>query len=155
MSLYTTKQRNAVVNRALEIVKARQNGKTSIVRGGQKFDLETGGYCNRYIRQVFETSLTLSPFSWYFGAKTARLTLDKLKPYKLEKGATLQSGDIVGWYDGCGVYGHIALYIGTEKGLIAENTSAKRGDPRKPGTKVTRLANTRAGWQAYRLFPTE
>ena len=155
MSLYTTNQRKLIVSRATEIVKARQNGKTSIVRGGQKFDLEQGGFCNRFIRQVVETALTLSPFSWYFGDTTARRTLDKLEPYKLEQGTTLQAGDIIGWYDGSGPYGHIALYIGTEKKLIAENTSATRGDPKPPGTKVTRLANCRTGWKAYRLFPTE
>lgn len=153
--MYTTRQRNLIVSRATEIVKARQNGKTSVVRYGQKFDLEQGGYCNRFIRQVFETSLGIGAFSWYFGDATARKTLDKLKPYVLPKGAKLQEGDIIGWYDGCGVYGHIALYIGGEKKLIAENTSATRGDPRKPGTKVTRLANCRTGWKAYRLFPTD
>ena len=155
MSLYTDKQKQAVVKRAVQAVSARQKGKQAFIAGGQTFDLEKGGYCNRYIRQIFETALGLKPFAWYFGDATARKTLDKLKPYVLLKGAKLQEGDIIGWYDGCGVYGHIALYIGGEKKLIAENTSAKRGDPKPPGTKVTRLANTRTGWKAYRLFPTE
>ena len=155
MSLYTDKQKQAVVKRALQAVSARQKGKQAFIAGGQTFDLEKGGYCNRFIRIVFETALGLKPFAWYFGDETARLTLDKLAPYVLPKGAKLQEGDIIGWYDGCGVYGHIALYIGGEKKLIAENTSAKRGDPKPPGTKVTRLVNTRPGWKAYRLFPTD
>ena len=155
MSLYTTKQRDAVVKRAVQAVSARQKGKQAFTAGGQTFNLEKGGYCNRFIRQSVETALGLGAFKWYFGDATARKTLDKLAPYVLPKGAKLQAGDIIGWYDGCGVYGHIALYIGGEKKLIAENTSAKRGDPQPPGTKVTRLANTRTGWKAYRLFPTE
>ena len=155
MSLYTDKQKHAVVKRAIQAVSARQKGKQAFIAGGQTFDLEKGGFCNRFIRQVVETSLGLGAFGWYFGDATARATLDKLAPYALPKGAKLQAGDIIGWYDGCGVYGHIAIYIGGEKGLIAENTSAKRGDPRKPGTKVTRLANCRTGWKAYRLFPVE
>lgn len=155
MSLYTTKQRDAVVKRAGDAVRQRQHGKTSWTIGWQKFDLETGGYCNRFVRQVFETSLGMGAFGWYFGDATARKTLDKLKPYVLPNGAKLQEGDIIGWYDGSGPYGHIAIYIGGEKELIAENTSAKRGDPKNPGTKVTRLANCRTGWKAYRLFPTE
>ena len=155
MSLYTLKQRDAVVKRALDAVKARQKGKTTFTAGGHKFDLETGGYCNRFVRQCFETALGMGAFSWYFGAATARLTIDKLDKFELLKGAKLQPGDIIGWYDGSGVYGHIAIYVGGEKELIAENTSAKRGDPNKPGTKVTRLANCRTGWKAYRLFPTD
>ena len=155
MSLYTDKQKQAVVKRALQAVSARQKGKQAFIAGGQTFDLEKGGYCNRFIRQSVETALGLKPFKWYFGDATARKTLDKLAPYVLPKGAKLQAGDIIGWYDGSGPYGHIALYIGTEKKLIAENTSAKRGDPKPPGTKVTRLVNTRTGWKAYRLFPTD
>ena len=159
MSLYTDKQKQAVVKRALQAVAARQKGNTTFNIGGQTFDLEKGGYCNRFIRQSFETALGLKPFAWYFGDATARKTLDKLKPYVLPPKAKLQAGDIIGWYDGCGVYGHIALYLGDAYGdgrlLIAENTSAKRGDPKNPGTKITRLSNCRTGWKAYRLFPAE
>ena len=156
MSLYTTKQRYAVVKRAGDAVRQRQRGKTSWTIGRQKFDLETGGYCNRFVRQVFETSLGMGAFGWYFGDATARDTLDKLNAFEIEKGfVKLQPGDIIRWYDGSGPYGHIAIYIGGEKKLIAENTSATRGDPNKPGTKVTRLENCRTGWRAYRLFPTD
>ena len=155
MSLYSNYRCGVVVMRASEVVQARQHGEKTFTAGGQTFDLEKGGYCNRFVRQVFETAIGINAFSWYFGDATARLTLDKLAPYTLSKGAKLQPGDIIGWYDGSGPYGHIAIYIGGEKKLIAENTSATRGDPRPPGTKVTRLANCRTGWKAYRLFPTE
>ena len=167
MSLYTTKQKQAVVKRALQAVEARQKGKATLTAGGQTFKLgpvyvdgKLIGYCNRFIRQCFETALGFAPFQWRYGAETARDTLDKLDAFEIEKGfVKLQPGDIIGWYEGSGIYGHIALYLGDIYGdgrkLIAENTSAKRGDPKPPGTKVTRLANCRPGWEAYRLFPTE
>jgi len=155
MSLYSNYQCGVVVMRASEVVQARQHGEKTFTAGGQTFDLEKGGYCNRFVRQVFETSLGLGAFGWYFGDATARATLDKLAPYLLSPKVKLQEGDIIGWHYGCGTYGHIAIYIGGEKKLIAENTSATRGDPRKAGTKVTRLANCRTGWKAYRLFPTD
>lgn len=160
MALYGDKIRQAVVKRAMSAVHARQAGKHSYAAGGQVFDLDKGGYCNRFVRQCFETVLGLKAFDWRFGAATARDTLNKLHDYALpsSKPSTLQPGDILGWYDGSGAYGHIAIYVGDYYGdgrkLVAENTSAKRGDPNPPGTKITQLRNMRGGWTAYRLFPT-
>ena len=167
MEIYTTKQRDAVVKRAIQAVEARRNGKVTFTAGGQTFKLgpvykgkKVIGYCNRFIRQCFETALGFSAFQWRYGSETARGTLDKLEAFKIDKDfVKLQPGDILGWYEGSGIYGHIALYLGDIYGdgrkLVAENTSAKRGDPKPPGTKVTRLVNTRTGWKAYRLFPTD
>lgn len=167
MAIYTTKQRDAVVKRAIQAVEARQNGKATLTAGGQVFKLgpvyvdgKLIGYCNRFIRQCFETALGFAPFQWRYGAAMATQTLDKLAPHRIDKSKVpLQAGDIIGWYEGSGPYGHIAIYLGDAYGdgrkLIAENTSAKRGDPKPPGTKITRLANCRPGWQVYRLFPTE
>ena len=159
MALYGDDIRKLVVQRAMMAVEARQAGKHSYKVGGQVFDLDKGGYCNRFIRQCFETTLGLAAFDWRFGAANARETLDKLEPYRIEaKASKLQPGDIIGWYDGSGPYGHIALYVGDYYGdgrkLVAENTSAKRGFPNAPGTKITQLRNMRSGWTAYRLFPT-
>ena len=162
MALYGDKIRQAVVKRAMSAVQARQAGKHSYKVGGQVFDLDKGGYCNRFVRQCFETVLGLKAFDWRFGAAKARDTLDKLDLANCAvidaKASTLQPGDIIGWYDGSGAYGHIAIYVGDYYGdgrkLVAENTSAKRGDPNAPGTKITQLRNMRAGWSAYRLFPT-
>lgn len=167
MAIYTTKQRNAVVKRAIQAVEARQNGKTTFTAGGQTFKLgpvyngkKVIGYCNRFIRQCFETALGFAAFQWRYGATTARGTLDKLEAFKIDGAAIkLQPGDILGWYEGSGVYGHIALYLGDIYGdgrkLVAENTSARRGSPIEPGTKIIQLKSCRSGWQAYRLFPSD
>lgn len=162
MALYGDDIRKLVVQRAMMAVQARQAGKHSYKVGGQVFDLDKGGYCNRFVRQCFETVLGLKAFDWRFGAAKARDTLDKLDLANCAvidaKASTLQPGDIIGWYDGSGAYGHIAIYVGDYYGdgrkLVAENTSAKRGDPNPPGTKITQLRNMRSGWSAYRLFPT-
>jgi cell wall-associated NlpC family hydrolase len=161
MSLYSEKMRKAVVERAMAAVEARAAGAHSYTAGGQTFDLDAGGWCNRFIRQCFETTLGFKPKTWRYGAAKARDTLDKLDLANHTiidaKPSTLQPGDIIGWYNGSGPYGHIALYVGDYYGdgrkLVAENTSAKRGYPNPPGTKVTQLRNMRPGWSAYRLFP--
>lgn len=144
MSLYTEAQRKKVVARAIEAVQARLGGATSVSLGTgkarQTFDLDTGGYCNRFMRQVFETALGLPPFGWYFGASKACQTLKKLKPYQVPLGDR-RPGDILGF---AGDRGHICIYLGREfdpnKELVAENTSSgSRGYPTAPGTKVTRF----------------
>lgn len=162
MPLYTEKQRQAVLKRAVQAVQARVSGKKSVTLGSggarQTFDLEKGGMCGRFVRQVFETALGLSPFSWYFGAARACYMLKKLKPYEVPL-SEVQAGDILGFN---GNPGHIAIYIGgafdPNKKLTAENTiSGKRGYPQKPGTKVSSLTDQikQHGWtKAYRLFPT-
>jgi len=157
MALYTDAHRKAVIARAREAVQARAAGKTAVMLGAgnsrQTFDLNTGGYCNRFVRQCFETALGLKPFSWYFGAAKAKDTLRKLSAYKVPL-ADRQPGDILGFP---GNPGHIAIYLGKEyqadKELIAENTSATRGFPRPPGTKVTSYAAVKARISGcYRLF---
>lgn len=163
MALYSDATRRKVIDRAMAAVQARQEGKSTYRAGGQVFELNIGGYCNRFVRQVFETVLGLGAFEWRFGAQWARKTLDKLDSAQMAvhdaTPAVLQPGDIIGWYEGSGPYGHIAIFVGDvygdgRKDLVAENTSAKRGDPNPPGTKITRLRNMRSGWVAYRLFPT-
>lgn len=155
MALYSDKVRKAVVQLAGAAVGTRAASKSTfrLNKQAQVFDLDTGGYCNRFIRQLFETVLSLPAFKWRFGAERACLTLEKLKPYEVPL-KDRQPGDILGF---AGNPGHIVLYLGREydprKELVAENTSATRGFPRLPGTKVTSyktLAGRVTG--CYRLF---
>lgn len=164
MALYTLRQRDAVVRQALTAVEARRTCDGSVKIGGQTFNLEERGYCGRFVRQCFETALGLPAFGWLFGAATAREMGGKMRNagLRLKDGAKLQPGDVLVWDDqDDGRYGHIVLYVGDAYGdgrkLVAENTSGKRGDPNKPGTKVTRLSNVHGGkgYDAYRMFPTE
>jgi len=135
-------------------VRARLNGHRKLTVGGQSFVLDETGYCNRFIRQCFETALGLSPFSWRFGAARACETLDKLEPYRVPL-KSRRPGDILGF---AGDPGHICLYLGREfdaaKELVAENTSSgKRGYPQAAGTKVTSYSTLRARVTGcYRLF---
>lgn len=161
MSVYSKAQMQKVLAVAVKAVEARQAGKKSIVLGNIKsgnyrisvhFDLDAAGWCNRFIRQAAEVGLGLPPFSWRFGAATAHLTMEKLAPYQVT--GKPQRGDIIGF---SGDPGHIVLVLGDWYGdgrfLVAENTSATRGDPSAPGTKVTALRNLRTqGRSVYRLW---
>lgn len=157
MALYNDQQRQKVISIACAAVASRASGKSKIAssngKSRQEFDLDTGGYCNRFVRQCFETALGIAPFKWRFGAARACLTLEKLRPYKIHL-KDRQPGDILGF---AGDPGHIAIYLGREfdqaKELVAENTSATRGWPRKPGTKVTSYDSLRKRVTGcYRLF---
>lgn len=158
MAKYTAVQRKAVISRAIAAVNARVEGRSTFTMGGQTFELDKGGWCNRFIRQVFETALGMEAFTWRFGALKAYLTLKKLEAYRIPL-RSRRPGDILGIEGNplFGFCGHIMLYLGREfdphKELVAENTSATRGYPRKPGTKVTSYATVRARITGcYRLF---
>jgi len=158
---YTAAQKRKVISRAMEAVEARIDGANTFGCCGAHFELNVGGMCNRFIRQVFETALGLKPQTWVFRGATAKETLGKLAAGGYEVHMDdLQPGDILGHT--AGKYGHIALYVGDYYGdrrlLVAENTSWTGGYPEKPGTKITRLQTFLARgnrWRAYRLFPTE
>ena len=160
--MYTEKQRQAVIARAIEAAQAHIDGHTSITLGkghaAQTFDLVTGGYCERFVRMCFETALGLAPMTWpyrtaqasqaeaAYGAAT-RVSLDEL-----------QAGDIL--VMASGQEGHTAIYLHTlydkAKDLVAENTlSTHRGMPAGKGTKISSLHDEEAqhAWtHAYRLF---
>lgn len=157
MALYSDNQRIAVLNRAQQAVTNRTKGLSRFKAGGQEFTLDVGGYCNRFVRQCFETALMLPAFSWRFGAARACETLEKLEPYRVPL-KSRQPGDILGF---AGNPGHICIYLGREfdaaKELVAENTSSgSRGWPQAPGTKVTSYESLRKRVTGcYRLFATE
>lgn len=161
MALYSETKRRAVISNAVAAVTARVRGKTAVRLGSgataQTLDLVAGGWCNRFVRQCFETALGIGAFSWYFGAGRACETLEKLEPYRVPL-KDRRPGDILGFATPkAGDSEHIAIYLGREydpaKELVAENTSAVRGDPRLPGTKVTAYSALRSRVTGcYRLF---
>ncbi|MEI6501600.1 MAG: hypothetical protein WCP21_11330, partial [Armatimonadota bacterium] len=114
MSKYSEEQRRKVIARAIEAGQARIKGSGEVSLGEgparQTFLLDEGGYCNRFIRQVFETTLALRPFTWRFGALRACLTLAKLAPYAVPL-QERRPGDILGF---AGDPGHICLYLGRD-----------------------------------------
>jgi len=158
MARYTSKQRDKVIGRAMAAVEKRIAGSDTFTVTGQTFALNVGGFCNRFIRQVFETALGLPEQSWTFRGATAKETLQKLTGAGYEVHMDdLQAGDILGHTGG--KFGHIALYVGDYYGdgrlLVAENTSWIGGYPQAPGTKITRLQTFLARgnrWRAFRLF---
>jgi len=160
MARYTAKQKRKVINRAMGAVEARQEGKSTYEAGGQVFQLNVGGMCACFIRQVFETALGIPEYSWVFRGATAKETLQKLTGAGYEVHMDdLQAGDILGHTGG--KFGHIALYVGDYywdgRLLVAENTSWMGGYPQAPGTKITRLQTFLARgnrWRAFRLFPS-
>jgi len=136
-----------IVDYALTAARAHAKGSRSLVLGKahpQSFDLATGGYCARFVRQVVETASDEIPFAWDYARANARLMERALRAAGFYVGRTLDNaapGDVVGinkppWVR----VGHIAIYVGDVDGepMIAENTSvAGRGKPRVKGTKLT------------------
>jgi hypothetical protein len=158
MALYSSKTIAKVCQTALRAVEARQRGNKWVSIGGHKFDLETGGYCCRYVRQVFEATLGLGEREWRFGSPSATETLTKLEEcgFKLKPHVELRAGDIIGHKEGR--FGHIGVVVGDAYGdgrfLYCENTIAHRGSPNEPGTKVTRVSDWPGPLLKYRLGPS-
>ena len=161
---------NEMVNKrvyeiAMAAVKASQEGKSSFTPKNtttpQKFDLVEGGYCLRFVRQVFETALNIAPKAWkysYAKAKDALRAMYKDGKQCGDKTTStddLKVGDIIGITTG--VYGHIGIYMGKINGIamVAENTSsASRGKPMRAGTKLTPYALLKQRVTGiHRLYP--
>ena len=148
-AFYTQGLIDAVVKTALAAAKASRDGKSSIVLGdgkaAQGFALKAGGYCARFVRQVYETACGLAPFSWAYAAQTARqMTVSLEAAGHRVNDQSLVPGDIIGIHRDSGKYGHIAIYVGKVNGVatIAENTSSRnRGNPLTAGTKLTPYAD--------------
>ncbi len=125
---------------AEQVVAARKRGETKTTLGGVTFDLNTGGYCSRFVRQCHESAgLPTGVFSC-----CAHSTAQHLEGAG-KRVNTLVRGALMVWTNSgpaCSVcrqaVWHIGIYLGD--GQVAENTSiTSRGEPRKAGTKVTPL----------------
>ncbi len=139
------------------VVSARKQGRKSTLVGKHTFNLIKGGMCSRFARQATEESMGTGeggmasfgpnthdpkrPFACCAAATEVNL---RQAGYQVPEGGP---GDVVcfnnppagGKCSTCGrTVGHIGIYLGG--GQVAENTSSgKRGDPRKPGTKISPL----------------
>ena len=135
--------RTRVVRHALTAARCHKSGKTSLClgegQGRQVLDLEQGGMCARFVRQVYETALELAPFTWEFAAPCARDMATRMRQAgRLIDSAEREPGDVL--QIGSGYPGHVAVYVGEVNGVesLVENTSDQsRGVPRVAGTKLT------------------
>lgn len=153
---YTAEQVRKIVETAMQVVEARQAGKDSLAIGRVTFDLNERGACNRFVREVHEAAFGKREQTWEWRRYYAKQTLDALQAagYRVTDGSR-KPGDIIGHRAGSA--GHIAIYVGDYYGdkrqLVAENSSAERGDPAAPGTKITRLEHMTGNLRWYRLGP--
>jgi hypothetical protein len=98
-----------------------------------------GGMCCRFVRQVHEAAADLAPGDWPFHSNTAAECEEKLKAEGREIGGPIP-GCVICFTDGD--VGHIVVYVGGSE--VAENTSGERGEPRRPGTKITPISEVHA-----------
>lgn len=161
MAAYTRKQLQRLLELAIQPATERAAGAKTLKIGRVWFNLEEVACCARHVRELFEAMLGKGEYTWPFGAVDANHMGDELRRagYQVPDGHPIQPGDILVWtYE---PWGHVVLYLGDVYGdgrkLVAENTSARRGWPQKPGTKISRLSSVHGGkgFAAYRLFPTE
>lgn len=142
MKPLTEKQVARVIECAMKFVQARIDGKDSVTIGKVTHKPNEVGMCSRFVRESVQagTGRAESDTGGVFGA-TATETARLLRAAGFSIGATsnILPGDIV--YRSGGP-GHVAIYVGDYYGdgreLFAENTSAWRGYPSRPGTKITR-----------------
>ncbi len=122
-------------------VRARLRGDSTIVIGNALFDLTEPGMCAKFVRQAHEAAMHISAFQWEYCAATARLMEGRLKGAG-KQASRPSPGDIVALNNQSYSAGHIAIYAGIVNGVesIYENTSATRGNPSPPGTKLTPLS---------------
>jgi hypothetical protein len=141
------------VDVARRVVAARKAGQRSVTINKTKFDTVASGWCTQFVREAHEAACNVAegalmshhggPFACCASATEVNL---RGSGYKV---ASAVPGSIVcfnnpasgGACKTCGrAVGHIGIYLGD--GLVAENTSsAKRGDPRAAGTKITKLSD--------------
>ena len=153
--MYTAEVLQKVVSVARAAAEAHARGQATYQAGGQTFDLDAGGWCLRFVRQVWEVALGIGAHDWQFDSPSAKVSLGMMDGAGLNIGkpaaGDLRPGDVLGMKTDAGTFGHIMLYLG--EGAIAENTSAgNRGTPRQPGTKISLLGDV---WErvqgVYRL----
>jgi len=127
-------------------------GHKAITRGGQAFDLATGGWCARFVRQVYEAT-TGKTFPWCDNTppSNARGMEDLMVASQIEVASPLP-GDCVCFNrgTGSGLHGHTGIHVDADH--FAENTSSMS---RGPGTVLSRYATTLRNRVSgyYRLLP--
>jgi hypothetical protein len=123
---------------AREACLAHRAGAETYTKSGIVFDLITGGWCGRFVRQCYAAAQRIHDPGWdEFGfpwlrryAAQACQALEEMG-YRTDRP---QPGDIIGMSPGGRLPGHIGIYLGSE---IAENTSST---VRGPGTVLSPIS---------------
>lgn len=141
---YTVDMMRKVVARALEVANIAQTDpyKQRVKLDGFDFDLLTGGRCQEFVRECFESALGWPARSWKYAAPSAKVALQRMTKDGFRVTDEPRAGDVIGHCGG--TYGHIAIVVGDVGGKLtcAENTSSgSRGNPRRAGTKLTAVAD--------------
>jgi len=141
---YSADMMRKVVARALEAgrIAAGDPRKQRVKLDGFDFDLLTGGRCQEFVRECFESALGWPARSWKYAAPSAKVALQRMTRDGFRVTGDPRAGDVIGHCSG--TYGHIAIVVGDVGGKLtcAENTSsASRGNPRRAGTKLTPVAD--------------
>lgn len=126
--------KDLVADIAEQACAAHKRGATHLFVGGQDFDLVTGGYCARFVRQCHEVALGVPAFSWRYAAPNAIEMEKNLASIKVPTNP--ERGDIMCMNHNNGKYGHIGIYDG--EGYVCENTSST---VRGPGTVRSRITD--------------
>lgn len=127
--------------------KAARLAYEAVTKGNpHKFE-SRGGWCAKFVRQVYEKALDLPPFSWPYTAPSAKLGAAKARTLAARGIGTLihldkdiEPGDII-YLENASPreFGHVVIYIGwLHSGnvrTVAENTLARRGGG--PGLALT------------------
>lgn len=137
---YTADMMRKVVARALEVgLLAQANPRKQRVKiDGVDFDLLTGGRCQEFVRECFESALGWPARSWKYAAPSAKIALHRMERDGFRVTDEPRAGDVIGHCSG--TYGHIAIVVDAK--TCAENTSSgRRGNPKRAGTKLTPLSD--------------
>jgi hypothetical protein len=123
---------------AQQAIAQRLAGDATWTHNKVTFDLDSGGYCARFVRQCHEAAIGVGEFTWAYCASTARNMEALLRDAGLATDNP-QPGDIIAMNNQSAAVGHIGIFLGG--GQIAENTSSgSRGNPSDPGTKISPLS---------------
>ena len=120
---------------ATQAAEQHQAGDASWTHNEVTFDLATGGYCGRFVRQAHESALGKGEFVVSWAAASARDMEASLKA----SGYAVDSpnpGDIICCNDQDFRFGHIVI-CGPDDTVLENTSSGSRGNPIEPGTKVS------------------
>jgi len=137
---YSADMMRKVVARALEAgrIAAGDPRKQRVKLDGFDFDLLTGGRCQEFVRECFESALGWPARSWAYAAPSAKVALQRMTKDGFRVTDEPRAGDVIGHCSG--TYGHIAIMV--DATTCAENTSSgRRGNPKRAGTKLTPLSD--------------